>query len=335
WNTISLNTLPKNLFERNVGGNPDLVTASDIFPWMAKTRVSDFKAGKDTTPLDVNPLQTFWATPRRIRLKVEEDTQALCDLCHEASRKIIRTYVTKNYGINYVGHWNHFLTPHYRDKDSVLHPRHASSKGITYRDWLGLIVNDQEKGYEAAYRIRQFLESDYCEDKQLRLWAFGFDMDNMKAKCWYEGVMPIVTVSINIREKYENETMRLVKSAQAVGANLTSAIKKSWFTRTSEIKSDPSNVDRLFWIRTESIFYNSLNLLKEALEKKEPNEGVLRAWHKKITSQALDIFDETVLSGQFEQEDTKRMVKARNELIKFNWSKKIMEQILELPTKHK
>ncbi|MGD9818521.1 MAG: type I-E CRISPR-associated protein Cse1/CasA, partial [Desulfomonilaceae bacterium] len=50
WNTISLNTLPKNLFERNVGGNPDLVTASDIFPWMAKTRVSDSKAGKDTTP---------------------------------------------------------------------------------------------------------------------------------------------------------------------------------------------------------------------------------------------------------------------------------------------
>jgi CRISPR system Cascade subunit CasA len=25
-----------------------------------------------------------------------------------------------------------------------------------------------------------------------RLWAFGYDMENMKARCWYESTMPLI-----------------------------------------------------------------------------------------------------------------------------------------------
>lgn len=335
WNMVSLNTLPKNLFSKNVGGNSDLSSIFDIFPWMAPTRVSDSKNGFDTTPVDVNPHQIFWAMPRRIRLNVEKIVNSSCDLCHEPSDHIVKTFVTKNYGFNYVGQWNHPLTPHYRDKDSALRPRHASASGISYRDWLGLVVNDQESGHEAAYRIRKFVESAASEDKQLQLWAFGFDMDNMKAKCWYEGVMPIVTVSSALRDKYESGTRRLIKSSQAIGNNLISAVKKSWFERPAEAKGDLGMIGRLYWIRTESSFYDSLNQLKQAAEERWESENILRDWHKKITGQALAIFDELVLSGQFEQEDTKRIVTARNQLIKFNWGKNIVEKILELPSARK
>ena len=335
WNMVSLNTLPKLLFAKNVGGNSDLRSDADIFPWMAPTRVSDSKDGFDTTPLDVNPHQIFWAMPRRIRLNFEKMPNSACDLCHGPSDYIVKTFITKNYGVNYVGQWNHPLTPHYRVRDSALLPRLCSANGISYRDWLGLVVNDQERGHEAAYRIRQFVESESSADKRLRLWAFGFDMDNMKAKCWYEGVMPIVTVSSEMRDQYETGATRLIKSSQAVGNNLISAVKESWFVRPSEAKGDLGMIGRLYWIRTESFFYDSLNQLKQAADEHTDTENILRNWHNKIARQALAIFDEMVLSGQFEQEDTKRMVNARNRLIKFNWSKQIIEQILEIPIKPK
>ena len=120
WKTVSLNTLPENLFMNNVEGDAKLISYADIFPWMAKTRVSD--AGQVTRPLDTNPKQVFWGMPRRIRLNISETTPTNCDLCNDVSNKIVENYVTETYGVHYMGTWNHPLTPHRRGKRHIFFP---------------------------------------------------------------------------------------------------------------------------------------------------------------------------------------------------------------------
>jgi CRISPR system Cascade subunit CasA len=37
---------------------------------------------------------------------------------------------------------------------------------------------------------------------QFRLWAFGYDMDNMKARCWYEAQMPLYEIEESLRQEF-------------------------------------------------------------------------------------------------------------------------------------
>ena len=49
---------------------------------------------------------------------------------------------------------------------------------------------------------------------QFRLYAFGYDMDNMKARCWYETIFPLYTISLQeIRLDFSKRVQTLTETA--------------------------------------------------------------------------------------------------------------------------
>ncbi|MBN1225444.1 MAG: type I-E CRISPR-associated protein Cse1/CasA, partial [Deltaproteobacteria bacterium] len=152
WETCWLNVLikPKYIRQDIISANNE---ADQRFPWLSSKRT-----GKDTYPGDIHPDQQFWAMPRRILLVAEDLPQAeACDLCEQETSQIYRKFKTKNHGINYMGPYEHPLSPHYI-KDNAPNPVHPQPGGFGYRHWLGLVENSQGKTSERrpARVVNQF-----------------------------------------------------------------------------------------------------------------------------------------------------------------------------------
>ena len=170
--------------------------ASTVMPWLGPTRLSD--KGAITTPSDVHALQAYWGMPRRIRLE-NNDESGKCDLCGEEADSLFRGYRTKKHGINYDGPWVHPLTPYRFDPEKKNFPLSLKGQkgGLGYRHWLGLAFQDVERGEKAASIVQLYNNErgkPLFDSYSSALWCFGYDMDNMKARCWYDAHFPIFSL---------------------------------------------------------------------------------------------------------------------------------------------
>jgi len=332
WHNLWLNVLPRTV---RLTGNPVLTDPEHIFPWLATTRTSNPKeGGLDTTPEDAHPLQMYWAMPRRIRLDFENTKGGDCDLCGTQG-PLVQRYFTLNYGTNYTGAWRHPLSP-YQEQDSAEPlPRHPQPGGIGYRHWLGLVYawQDDKQRIVPARVVDTFLRESEGMG-QARIWAFGYDMDNMKPRCWYEAIMPLYHVPNDIRERFTTRIGEMIQAADRVTGMLRTAVKEAWFKRPGDARGNTNFLSDGFYQHTEADFYACLTRLIERI-REEQDRSVLAEWHLFLCRAALALFDEWAASGDLAFGDPARVARARSKLLKQINSKKI-RQILSLPnTKEK
>ena len=338
WQTIWLNVLNESDFLDNCG-NSSLTDDAAIFPWMGPTRTSE--KNQLTTPEDVHPAHMFWGMPRRIVLKFDSAETENCDVCGCDSNNLVTSYVAKNYGTNYEGGWRHTLTPYSTNKQNLLIPRHGNPGGITFRHWLGLVQNDNVNRNEPATVVHTFrARHKEIENKQsLQLWAFGYDFDNMKARCWYEGKMPLINVDDDIRENYESIIERLIKTSELVAKNVRKYVKEAMFRRPGDVKGDFSFIDNRFWNGTEPEFYAILEKLRISLSEgadigADDVVGIKLQWLDTLFQTGEQLFDEYSQSNQMDVADPKRIALAHRNLRKFNQkNNKQIIKILDLPDK--
>ncbi len=330
WQTLWLNVLEQQQVD-TLTGDRHKAEPEDIFPWLAKTRTSEKDTGTETTPVDVHPLQMYWAMPRRIRILWEQVVSGYCDLCNIRSEQLVTHYQTKNYGTNYTGAWQHPLSPYSLNKTGDLLPRHAQPSGLTYQHWLGFI-EDNETYYSAAVvkRYRKLIDQ---WGEQFRLYAFGYDMDNMKARCWYEATFPLFTIPGDIRFGFSSRVQTLTETAAQFSGFVRSCVKEAWFKRPGDAKGDTSFLTQSFYQHTEKDFYLSVKALQQQLQDGTDRE-VLQEWHNIMRKAALSLFDYWATRGDFTQANPRRIVLARNKLKGLIYSKKIREA-LQLPKKIK
>ncbi len=301
-----------------------------VLPWLSKTRLSD-KSGVITTPENTHPLQQYWGMPRRIRLttKIEND---VCDLCGCQSEQLYTEYITKNYGVNYDGAWVHPLTPYrfeIKKKELPLSLK-GQQGGLGYRHWLGMALQDSENGDKAA-SIVQFYNEERGRDFDIysaSLWCFGYDMDNMKARCWYESHFPVFYLD----EKQKNNLMdwgaELINSAREVVKLLRTQVKEAWFRRPKDVKGDMSYIDVQFWQATEADFYKILKQLAELPgETGMAPAEVYQVWFKTLERQMFQVFETATLESTPEDLDLKRIIYAQNELRKKFYSNKTIKNL--------
>lgn len=334
WRNLWLNVLEKESFLA-LSGNRKKAVSSDIFPWMAKTRTSD-KNGSATYQQDVHPAQMYWAMPRRIRLDFDKTGKGNCDICSQPSDRLISRYRTKNYGVNYEGAWQHPLSPYSKkEKDGKMEsfPLHAQPGGISYRHWLGFVGTDSEKGVEPARVVTEFINHRMGQKKQLRIWVFGYDMDNMKARCWYESMMPIYQLEDEVRGDFEDAVKGMITAAVTMGRNLRGALKKAWFSPGAEVRGDLSFIDTAFWQDTESAFYGIMDKLHRAFKNGDDDIPLLREWFHIINRETLNLFDVWAMRVDIEDENPKRIALARRDLRMFN--KKTVRKALKLDSEQK
>lgn len=313
WQKLWLNLLVEEELVQKVTS-----PQADGFPWMEKTRVSD-ESGSPTLPEDAHPLQMYWGMPRRIRLN-EELHGGACSICGKQSRALTSHYRTRNYGVNYEGPWRHPLTPYRFDvkNEKPLLSLKGQPGGLGYRHWLAMNWGDDSNGDTPALNVNSF----YAQKESLlpafeaRLWSFGYDMDNMKARCWYENQVPALGVPAEYQRAFKQHIGTLTVAARDVVKELRQQVKNAWFSRPKDVKGDVSMIDASFWEATEADFYSLVHRLAADTKALRfmPDE-VGRQWARILRKKTPALFDHWVLEGEAENMDMKRITKARRMLL--------------------
>lgn len=319
WQTLWLNVLERHHHLKHMREGKS--AAHLTFPWLASIEAIQ-APGSETAPVQVHPSHVFWGMPRRIRLDLEGTSAGTCDICGRPSDKLIHRYVARPQGLNYKGAWSHPLSPYYESKEGML-PVHPQPGGLGYRHWLGWVLgmqNDKRKVERAAV-VGQFLEQD-TERRSgvgLRLWAFGFDMDNMKARCWYEGTLPLYGLAdcgAGQLKRLREDVSAWLAGAELAASYLRGAVKDAWFS--VDARGDFSHVDASFWSRTEGGFYELLRTAIRAAQAGDEVDSVAvgERWLASLTQVAHSLFDsEFVGASPIERQNPARIAQAHRQLL--------------------
>lgn len=257
-------------------------------------------------------MSVYWSYPRRILLRKETEN-GVCDVCNRSSSVLIRSYHTRTYGLSYSeGGWIHPFSPYYKSKESWL-PYHPQPGGILYHYWQTITLGkDQEN--QAALVIRRFLNRK-IPGEQTSILTFGYDMDNMKARCWYESEIPFFNVPPDTIEKFEEQISQILNASAEVKKNLRQAVRNAWLDKKNDSKGDLTFLDVSFLKVTESPFYDLIRIVKETLISGITDLSTLKeTWLNLLNESALKLFDQYADSGNFEFENIERIVNARKDL---------------------
>ncbi len=311
----------KQIAARSVGAIRRL-DSNQIFPWMTPTRTSQKKAGgRDTTPADVHPLQVYWGMPRRIRLHFEDLENQQCGLTRARDTIMVRQFKTKTYGTNYSEGFQHPLTPYFRKsaKKTTKLPEHPNPGGFSYRLWPKLTVPSRDGLREPAQTIRHWLHTRAPGNATARIFAFGYDMDKMKARAWVEGEMPLLNFDETMRDQLETFINRATEGANTVAELLTCTVKRALYKRF-KVPGDFRFVSERFYRDTEAAFYSMLSdskrYIEDHLDDDNPTDEPLKQWASVIAKAAPRLFDEFSDTGGMEHRDMRRLVAARHHLIR-------------------
>ncbi len=295
WRTLWANVLPADAVQSWVG-NHDAPRAFGVYPWLAPTRTSE--KGQRIEPIEVHPLHAYWGMPRRIRLVFENGEAAACQLCGLETEASVSRFHAKNYGNNYSGTWRHPLSPYTEGKDALIALK-GTPDGVGFRLWHGAVASepDVKNGRVPALVV------SYCMDnrpddldpksRRIRLWAFGPDMDKMKARSWAEGIMPVLTSLPGMdARQYHADVLKLVAAAEAAVKALRQAVRYGLLPKL-DAKFDASllqGVALLFWAATEQPFYAAVDRLHKARAAAEDTEQLRRGWLAALHTQAIRIY---------------------------------------------
>lgn len=324
WQKLWLNVLNQE------DQQPAEATDASVLPWVGKTRTSE--KGQVTTPADVHPLQAYWGMPRRIRL-IETAEAGCCDLCGRQAELLFREYRTKNYGTNYDGAWQHPLTPYRHDLKKVNPPLSLKGQqgGLGYRHWLGLALQDDSNGDKAAQIVRHYNQERgrmLADRGGAALWCFGYDMDNMKARCWYEARFPVFYLSVRQQTHLIAWAGELIDAARETVKILRSEVKAAWFRRPEDAKGDMSQIDAQFWQASEAEFFRLLDRLATL----PSDSGMAPAetygtWLNVLIAKMNQVFERATLTAAPEDLDLKRIVNAKKSMLSRFHGNKIIKQL--------
>lgn len=320
WHSLWLNVQEHHSFEA-IGGDAGKHQPHFTFPWLASLQALQ-KDGGEVAPIQLHPAHVFWGMPRRIRLDFDAVDAGRCDLCDRTSDRLVRQYITRNRGLNYKGPWRHPLSPYYESKEGML-PLHPQPGGLGYRHWLGWVLgmqNDKRK-VERAGVIEHFFDAGTQRRAGigLRLWAFGFDMDNMKARCWYEGTLPLYALTDcppEAQKRLREDVGAWLAGAELAASYLRGAVKDAWFG--GEARGDFSFVDASFWAASEAAFYALLKERIQAAREGKVVDGVAigERWLSTLRRVVEHLFDaDLVGAGPIERQNPARIAMAHNKLM--------------------
>lgn len=320
WQDLWLNVQPQSIFLAR--GDAQKSAPYFTFPWLAET-ASIQKPGAETQPMSVHPHHVFWAMPRRIRLDFDDMQPGQCDLCKRESTTLLRRYVTRPQGLNYKGPWRHPFSPYYETKEGWL-PVHPQPGGFSYRNWLAWVLNATEgkKQVQVAETVNHGFENKRQHRGSIGMWVFGYDMDNMKARCWYETTFPLYNLANSSQKSRKNLQILVsqhIEAAELAAYYLRQAVRHAWFGE-AESRGDLSFIDKAFWDSTEAPFYRQL---KQLIQQAGSEAGIDlldtdyvtaqgQQWLVVLRKKVIHLYDSDLVGcAPINQQDPRRIAQAR------------------------
>lgn len=351
WETIWLNVLP----EGEVKGGGD--HPQRPYPWLTpKKYINQFSGERGWTPDKFPKFAACWPMPGRFFLNFEDarrgDEHLGCDLCGAQGDDIISQILRKNKGINYGVGWNMHWTPTYSkeagSKSSVQPLAADFVPSITYRQWLGLIV---QREWAIKKEVRKIIPARVVTDmfsvpekihkNGFKLWAFGYTVDKGKFLRWTEGRIPLtVGMTTTVRDRFFGMISTLVTSAKqatiSLQMNLPSALGIRRDDRGSKSKIS-ALIEEEFWPTTDPYFYEILPEVLQFAESGEDQFELVKNWHRHIARVARKIFDKRTGydNANFDTiSDPLRVIRSRRSLMGGLYGKS-MKAILGIPEEEK
>ncbi|HOO73422.1 MAG TPA: type I-E CRISPR-associated protein Cse1/CasA [Spirochaetota bacterium] len=335
WQKLWVNIL-SNDYVPGLTGNHRKKNKADIFPWMKPTKNSRVK-GNGLYAEECHPFHMFFGMPRRIRL-VFEIKDGTCDISGEQGSTFVTSYKTYHSGNDYSGEWIHPLNPYRKDPQNPKNPPNplkAQPGGITYRYWhrLALLhVSENEipapviACAQTSAQRRKALNAS-----SVKIWAAGYDFNNMKARCWYETMVPFYQLEQEDAKKIADIVTRFLSFTTEGASSVSYRLNEVWFRSSKEKGGDFSHITRSFWENSEGDFYRILmRLVKNISDDRTVSECALD-WKNTIISNTLELFDTWALSDQTNPYKMKKTIIARNGLKRalYGSSKKYLNDMLE------
>lgn len=319
WQKLWLNVLPSDAL-----AHPPVERIGDVLPWIVPTRTSDGSGAVEAQPQleptrgphHVHPLQAYWSMPRRIRLDAETVDVGVCSLCGAQGVERIRHYRTRHGGTNYTGNWQHPLTPYTLDPNGQTPPNSVKGRQAAqgYRNWLGLVLGSSDHRPDAARVVGHF--NARVKQPAVRLWCFGYDVDKMKALCWYDSTLPVHNIEPGALRAFTSRVKQILDHANEAASALRKQVKAARFAASGDKASGPI-VQHSFWQHSERLFYAFLENLSRSDQEDEAAIATLyRRWLSQTRRLVLSLFDEWTGSIPAEMLDLKRVVTARAALEK-------------------
>ncbi len=330
WHTLWLNVIERDRF----AGVVDWESGAShlVFPWLAPISETQTHNG-EITPAQADPAHVFWAMPRRIRIEHDSRRSGVCNICGRQAEALATSYCARPNGRSYTG-WTHPLSPYYELK-SEWQPVHPQPDGIGHRHWMAWVLGQtrERKKQRRARVVEHFLTTRLrSAPGSLRLWAFGYDMVDMKARCWYEATLPLYGLAdcdANAQNQIEAEVGRWLDATEKVADMLRGAVKDAWFKEAPK-KAEFRAVDAAFWSATEAAFYRQLGALIEGAAHAAEFDAatVNQAWLTYLQQQALHLFDhQFVGAGPVAQQNPRRIAQAHRELLESLRGRKLREAL--------
>ncbi len=328
WRNLWMNVRPLDEFlDQASCGDPQRADAHFKFPWLASTTAIQ-KAGTDTQPAQVHPFHVYWAMPRRIRLNFSKTQAGHCDICGRHSERLVSEYVTKPQGLNYKGNWLHPLSPYYENKGDWL-PVHPQPGGFSYRHWLAWVYgsDDGKKKIRPATLVHVAISDrrKFHGRQKPSLWVFGYDMDNMKARCWYETVFPLYDLNALDRDATREVlgiVAKRIEASEQAAFYLRQAVRQALFGE-GEARGDFGHVDQMFWDATTQPFFVQLESLFRQVHEAghldaddtEQTQRLGMAWRDVLCREALRLFDRDLVgAAPISQVEPRRVSEAHHQL---------------------
>lgn len=285
----------------------------DLFPWMRPTVTS--AKNEIVTPEDRPLALAFFACPRRLRLVF---SKGQCSLSG-AEGAVAAGFRTQNYGANYQS-WLHPLSPYYEDKKSGKLPRHPHAGAADYGDWLAWWGFD---GYPATVvglwdqrrsTVRAYLDPLSPDGIE----AFGFDMDNMKARHWLNARaswLPEGSAALKASVKaFIDATDETARAANyACRTALYGQKKADGHYRVEGADSFKAPGEQV-WAVTQALFEGQLTHLIARAGAEDGDTDLREAWIRTLRREAFRVFEAFVDVDGLTDEDPRRLLYARNQL---------------------
>jgi CRISPR system Cascade subunit CasA len=162
--------------------------------------------------------------------------------------------------------------------------------GLSYRDWARLVLPtgaDEPARVVAAFHDDgrgRLLSGDPL------LWVFGYDMDNMKARCWYQQLTPLFHLDHQSRHELPAAVARCIAASEHCRKSAAAAVKAAVFRRPQDARGDTSFLSRSFWSRTEQAFFGTVSGLRDALRNGADIAPTMERWLVVLHEAALEVF---------------------------------------------
>ncbi len=338
WRNLWLNIIDKENGDL-IPGNWGKQESQDVFPWMGKTRVSPKK--EKTIPIDVSPLQHYWPTPRRIRLKIES-INGVCDISGESITYGVKSFKRINNGVYYTDGWVHPLTPYASPTDKKQFPSVMLGKDVseTFRNWPLIVTGYGEPNNRSipALNIRVFdaHRAIDIEPGSVAVWCFGYRANNANVYGYVDGKVPFLHIEPEKIDVFLSWVAMLIDSTSKICNLLCEAVSYAWYGideskkkrnkhAIAKVKKSPAIESELYGM-LHTTFFDLLFRMSELVSQQNQLSPELSSkWLDALWRAQQMVFERWSLDGEQDEKKYRQIVLAKKSMEKlFNRNKLIM-----------